>query len=46
MLFAIASLSDGTLTRAYTAVLDHSTLAYRTPHETRLNYRHHHAHAA
>ncbi|MBN9748550.1 IS3 family transposase [Amycolatopsis sp. A1MSW2902] len=24
----------------------HSTLGYRTPHETRLNYRHHHAHAA
>ncbi len=24
----------------------HSTLDYRTPHETRLNYHHHHAHAA
>ena len=24
----------------------HSTLDYRTPHETRLSYRHHHAHAA
>ncbi|MFE3784002.1 integrase core domain-containing protein [Amycolatopsis sp. NPDC059090] len=24
----------------------HSTLDYRTPHETRLNCRHHHAHAA
>ena len=24
----------------------HSTLGYRTPHETRLNYHHHHAHAA
>ncbi|OAP22892.1 hypothetical protein A4R44_06354 [Amycolatopsis sp. M39] len=23
----------------------HSTLDYRTPHETRLSYRHHHAHA-
>ncbi|OAP21314.1 Integrase core domain protein [Amycolatopsis sp. M39] len=24
----------------------HSTLDHRTPHETRLSYRHHHAHAA